>query len=559
MTAGRTRIKICGLSRMEDISYVNEALPDYCGFVIGVPTSRRNVTVEQLVSLKERLSDRICPVGVFVNADQELVAELLNGGVIDIAQLHGREDEIYIRRLRDLTDKPLIKAFSVQNLSDLETAEKSSADLVLLDHGKGGTGASFEWELLRHWKNIGSSGCGKEYYDMKKGRYGIHGGQYIPETLMNAVNELEEAYNYYKNDEQFNEELTRLLNEYAGRPSRLYYAERMSEDLGGAKIYLKREDLNHTGAHKINNVLGQVLLAKKMGKTRVIAETGAGQHGVATATAAALMGMECEVFMGEEDTKRQALNVYRMRLLGAQVHAVTTGTATLKDAVSETMREWTRRIGDTHYVLGSCMGPHPFPEIVRDFQAVISKEIKEQLMEKEGKLPDAVLACVGGGSNAIGAFYHFINDKSVRLIGCEAAGRGVNTAETAATIATGKPGIFHGMKSYFCQDEFGQIAPVYSISAGLDYPGIGPEHAALYDSGRAEYVAVTDDEAVDAFEYLARTEGIIPAIESAHAVAYARRLAPRMSKEQIMVINISGRGDKDCAAIARYRGEDIYE
>ena len=559
MTAGRTRIKICGLSRMEDIGYVNEALPDYCGFVIGVPSSRRNVTVEQLVSLKERLSDRICPVGVFVNAEQELVAELLNVGVIDIAQLHGREDEIYIRRLRDLTDKPLIKAFSVQNLSDLETAEKSSADLVLLDHGKGGTGASFEWELLRHWKNIGSSGCGKEYYDMKKGRYGIHGGQYIPETLMNAVNELEEAYNYYKNDEQFNEELTRLLNEYAGRPSRLYYAERMSEDLGGAKIYLKREDLNHTGAHKINNVLGQVLLAKKMGKTRVIAETGAGQHGVATATAAALMGMECEVFMGEEDTKRQALNVYRMRLLGAQVHAVTTGTATLKDAVSETMREWTRRIGDTHYVLGSCMGPHPFPEIVRDFQAVISKEIKEQLMEKEGKLPDAVLACVGGGSNAIGAFYHFINDKSVRLIGCEAAGRGVNTAETAATIATGKPGIFHGMKSYFCQDEFGQIAPVYSISAGLDYPGIGPEHAALYDSGRAEYVAVTDDEAVDAFEYLARTEGIIPAIESAHAVAYARRLAPRMSRDQIMVINISGRGDKDCAAIARYRGEDIYE
>ena len=559
MTAGRTRIKICGLSRMEDISYVNEALPDYCGFVIGVPTSRRNVTVEQLVSLKERLSDRICPVGVFVNAEPKLIAELLNGGLIDIAQLHGSEDETYIARLRDLTDKPLIKAFSVQNLSDLETAEKSSADLVLLDHGKGGTGASFEWELLRHWKNIGSSGCGKEYYDMKKGRYGIHGGQYIPETLMNAVNELEEAYNYYKNDEQFNEELTRLLNEYAGRPSRLYYAERMSEDLGGAKIYLKREDLNHTGAHKINNVLGQVLLAKKMGKTRVIAETGAGQHGVATATAAALMGMECEVFMGEEDTKRQALNVYRMRLLGAQVHAVTTGTATLKDAVSETMREWTRRIGDTHYVLGSCMGPHPFPEIVRDFQAVISKEIKEQLMEKEGKLPDAVLACVGGGSNAIGAFYHFINDKSVRLIGCEAAGRGVNTAETAATIATGKPGIFHGMKSYFCQDEFGQIAPVYSISAGLDYPGIGPEHAALYDSGRAEYVAVTDDEAVDAFEYLARTEGIIPAIESAHAVAYARRLAPRMSKEQIMVINISGRGDKDCAAIARYRGEDIYE
>ena len=365
---------------------------------------------------------------------------------------------------------------------------------------------------------------------MKKGRYGIHGGQYIPETLMNAVNELEEAYEYYKNDGQFNEELTTLLNEYAGRPSRLYYAERMTVDLGGARIYLKREDLNHTGAHKINNVLGQVLLAKKMGKTRVIAETGAGQHGVATATAAALMGMECEVFMGEEDTKRQALNVYRMRLLGAKVHAVTTGTATLKDAVSETMREWTRRIDDTHYVLGSCMGPHPFPEIVRDFQSVISKEIKEQILEKEGRLPDAVLACVGGGSNAIGAFYHFIEDEGVRLIGCEAAGRGIDTAETAATIATGKLGIFHGMKSYFCQDEYGQIAPVYSISAGLDYPGVGPEHAYLYDRGRAEYVAVTDDEAVDAFEYLARTEGIIPAIESAHAVAYARSWRPRWER-----------------------------
>ena len=394
---------------------------------------------------------------------------------------------------------------------------------------------------------------------MTKGRYGIHGGQYIPETLMNAVIELEEAYNHYKNDKEFNDELNTLLNEYAGRPSLLYEAKKMTRDLGGAKIYLKREDLNHTGAHKINNVLGQVLLAKKMGKTRVIAETGAGQHGVATATAAALMDMECEIFMGKEDTERQALNVYRMRLLGAKVHAVTTGTATLKDAVSETMREWTKRIEDTHYVLGSCMGPHPFPQIVRDFQAVISKEIKEQLMEKEGKLPDAVLACVGGGSNAIGAFYNFIEDESVRLIGCEAAGRGINTAETAATIATGKLGIFHGMKSYFCQDEYGQIAPVYSISAGLDYPGIGPEHADLYDKGRAEYVAITDDEAVDAFEYLSRTEGIIPAIESAHAVAYARKLAPTMKKDQIIVINISGRGDKDCAAIAHYRGEDIHE
>ena len=394
---------------------------------------------------------------------------------------------------------------------------------------------------------------------MSKGRYGEYGGQYVPETLMNAVHEVEEAYEKYKNDPEFNRELDDLLKNYAGRPSLLYEAKKMTRDLGGAKIYLKREDLNHTGAHKINNVLGQVLLAKKMGKTRVIAETGAGQHGVATATAAALMDMECEIFMGKEDTERQALNVYRMRLLGAKVHAVTTGTATLKDAVSETMREWTKRIEDTHYVLGSCMGPHPFPQIVRDFQAVISKEIKEQLMEKEGKLPDAVLACVGGGSNAIGAFYNFIEDESVRLIGCEAAGRGINTAETAATIATGKLGIFHGMKSYFCQDEYGQIAPVYSISAGLDYPGIGPEHADLYDKGRAEYVAITDDEAVDAFEYLSRTEGIIPAIESAHAVAYARKLAPTMKKDQIIVINISGRGDKDCAAIARYRGEDIHE
>lgn len=394
---------------------------------------------------------------------------------------------------------------------------------------------------------------------MSKGRFGVHGGQYMPETLMNAVIELEQAYERYQNDPTFQAELTGLLNDYAGRPSRLYHAARMTRDLGGAKVYLKREDLNHTGAHKINNVLGQVLLAKRMGKTRVIAETGAGQHGVATATAAALMDMECEVFMGREDTERQALNVYRMRLLGAQVHPVDSGTGTLKDAVSETMREWTSRIADTHYVLGSCMGPHPFPTIVRDFQAVISREIRAQVLEREGRLPDAVLACVGGGSNAIGAFYHFIEDKGVRLIGCEAAGRGVDTAETAATIATGRLGIFHGMKSYFCQDEYGQIAPVYSISAGLDYPGIGPEHAYLHDIGRAEYVAVTDDEAVEAFEYLSRTEGIIPAIESAHAVAHAIKLAPQMGKDQIIVINISGRGDKDCAAIARYRGEDIHE
>ena len=392
-----------------------------------------------------------------------------------------------------------------------------------------------------------------------KGRFGIHGGQYIPETLMNAVIELEEAYEHYKNDEEFNRELTYLLNEYAGRPSRLYYAEKMTKDLGGAKIYLKREDLNHTGSHKINNVLGQALLAKKMGKTRLIAETGAGQHGVATATAAALMNMECVVFMGKEDTERQALNVYRMKLLGAEVVPVTTGTATLKDAVSEAMREWTKRISDTHYCLGSVMGPHPFPTIVRDFQAVISRETKAEIMQKEGRLPDAVIACVGGGSNAIGSFYHFIEDKDVKLIGCEAAGRGIDTFETAATVNTGRLGIFHGMKSYFCQDKYGQIAPVYSISAGLDYPGIGPEHANLHDAGRAEYVPVTDEEAVCAFEYLSKTEGIIPAIESDHAVAHAMKIAPTMGKDKIIVITISGRGDKDCAQIARYRGEDIYE
>ena len=393
----------------------------------------------------------------------------------------------------------------------------------------------------------------------KKGRFGIHGGQYIPETLMNAVIELEAAYDRCKADPSFQAELTQLLNDYAGRPSRLYYAKKMTKDLGGARIYLKREDLNHTGAHKINNVLGQALLARRMGKTRLIAETGAGQHGVATATAAALFGMECVVYMGEEDTKRQALNVYKMRLLGAEVVPVTTGTGTLKDACSAAFREWTNRIADTHYCLGSVMGPHPFPTIVRDFQAVISQEIKAQILELEGRLPDAVLACVGGGSNAIGAFYHFTDDPSVRLIGCEAAGRGIDTPETAATINTGREGIFHGMKSYFCQDKYGQIAPVYSISAGLDYPGIGPEHAYLHDIGRAEYVGVTDEQAVNAFEYLSRTEGIIPAIESAHAVAHAMELAPTMRKDQIIVINISGRGDKDCAAIARYRGEDLHE
>ena len=394
---------------------------------------------------------------------------------------------------------------------------------------------------------------------MTKGRFGIHGGQYIPETLMNAVIELEKAYEHYKNNPEFVKEFQDLLNNYVGRPSRLYYAAHMTEDLGGAKIYLKREDLNHTGSHKLNNALGQALLAKKMGKTRIIAETGAGQHGVATATVAALLGMECEIYMGKVDTDRQALNVYRMELLGAKVHPVTSGTQTLKDAVNETLREWTRRIDDTHYVIGSVMGPHPFPTIVRDFQSVIGKEIKQQIMEKEGRLPDVVMACVGGGSNAMGAFYDFIPDEEVKLIGCEAAGRGVNTAETAATIATGSLGVFHGMKSYFCQDNYGQIAPVYSISAGLDYPGIGPEHAHLYDTGRAEYVSITDDEAVEAFEYLSRIEGIIPAIESSHALAYARKLAPAMEKDQIIVVNVSGRGDKDVATITRYSGVDIHE
>ncbi|NMB32705.1 MAG: tryptophan synthase subunit beta [Clostridium sp.] len=394
---------------------------------------------------------------------------------------------------------------------------------------------------------------------MSKGRFGIYGGKYVPETLMNTVLELEKSYNCLREDIRFTKELEELLKEYAGRPSLLYYAKKMTKEMGGAKIYLKREDLNHTGSHKINNVLGQALLAKFMGKTRIIAETGAGQHGVATATAAALLGLECEIFMGEEDTRRQALNVFRMELLGAKVISVTSGTRTLKDAVNETMREWTRRVDDTHYVIGSVMGPHPFPTIVRDFQSVIGREAKEQILKSEGKLPNAVLACVGGGSNAIGMFYEFIKDSDVQLIGCEAAGHGVDTPKNAATIANGKPGIFHGMKSYFCQDEYGQIAPVYSISAGLDYPGIGPEHAYLKDTGRAEYVPVTDEEAIKSFEYLSQVEGIIPAIESAHAVAYAMKLAPSMRKDQILLICLSGRGDKDVAAIARYKGENVYE
>ena len=394
---------------------------------------------------------------------------------------------------------------------------------------------------------------------MSRGRFGVHGGQYISETLMNELLSLEEQYNHFKDDSEFREELNTLLKEYAGRPSLLYYAKRMTEDLGGAKIYLKREDLNHTGAHKINNVLGQCLLAKKMGKTRVIAETGAGQHGVATATAAALLDMECEVFMGEEDTKRQALNVFRMELLGAKVHTVKTGSRVLKDAVNDAFREWVSRVDDTHYVIGSTMGPHPFPTIVRDFQAVISEEIKEQILELEGKLPDMVIACVGGGSNAMGAFYNFLEDEDVRLVGVEAAGKGIDTEFHAATISKGEIGIFHGMKSYFCQGNYGQISPVYSISAGLDYPGIGPEHAYLHDIGRAEYVSATDDEAVEAFEYLSRMEGIIPAIESSHAIAHAMRIAGDMDKDDVIVINVSGRGDKDVAAIARYKGVELYE
>lgn len=393
----------------------------------------------------------------------------------------------------------------------------------------------------------------------EKGRYGIHGGQYIPETLMNAVVELEKAYEFYKNDPEFNAELNELFKEYTGRPSLLYYAEKMTKDLGGAKIYLKREDLNHTGSHKINNVLGQLLLAKRMGKTRIIAETGAGQHGVATATAAALMGMECEVYMGEEDTIRQALNVYRMELLGAKVNAVKTGTRTLKDAVNAALQDWTRTVENTFYCIGSVMGPHPYPEMVRDFQSVIGKEIKAQILAKEGKLPDVVMACVGGGSNAMGAFYDFIPHKEVKLIGVEAAGLGVDTDQNAATIAAGTEGIFHGMKSYFLQTDDGSIAPVYSISAGLDYPGIGPEHAYLHDTKRAQYVPITDDEAVEAFEYLSRTEGIIPAIESSHAVAHAMKIAGSMDKDQIIVVNLSGRGDKDVAAIARYKGVDLHE
>ncbi len=595
-----TNIKLCGLNREADIKTANELKPEFVGFVF-YDKSRRNVTKEKAKELKAMLNPEIKTVGVFVDANPNEIENLYEEQIIDVAQLHGKENDDYIKELQDKCI-PVIKTFKVQTEADIKEAEKSSADMIMFDAGNG-CGKSFDWDLLGNvdrpfflagglnQENVSiaiektnpygvdvSSGIEtdklkdgnkmKEFVtavreDKKvvksKGRFGVHGGQYIPETLMNAVNELEEAYNHYKDDPEFNRELKELLDEYAGRPSLLYYAKKMTEDLGGAKIYLKREDLNHTGSHKINNVLGQALLAKKMGKTRLIAETGAGQHGVATATAAALLGMECVVFMGKEDTERQALNVYRMKLLGADVVPVTSGTATLKDAVSECMREWTTRIDDTHYCLGSVMGPHPFPTIVRDFQAVISRESRQQILEKEGRLPDAVVACVGGGSNAMGSFYHYIGDEGVKLIGCEAAGRGIDTFETAATVNTGKVGIFHGMKSYFCQDNYGQIAPVYSISAGLDYPGVGPEHAYLHDIGRASYVPVTDDEAVEAFEYIAKTEGIIAAIESSHAIAYAKKLAPTMRKDQIIIVTVSGRGDKDCAAIARYRGEDIHE
>ncbi len=596
-----TTIKLCGLTREADIKKANELKPEYVGFVF-YEKSRRNVTHKQAKKLKSMLNPEIKAVGVFVDAPAKQVEELFEEQIIDVAQLHGNEDEDYIKELMD-NNIPVIKTFKANSPEELIKAEKSPADMIMFDAGNGEGKEIKDLKLLTYidrpfilagglnQENVAkaieitkpygvdvSSGIEtdklkdgnkmKEFVNAvrtekaatkSKGRFGIHGGQYIPETLMNAVNELEEAYNHYKDDPEFNRELKELLDNYAGRPSLLYYAEKMTKDLGGAKIYLKREDLNHTGSHKINNVLGQALLAKKMGKTRLIAETGAGQHGVATATAAALLNMECVIFMGKEDTERQALNVYRMKLLGADVVPVTSGTATLKDAVSECMREWTTRIDDTHYCLGSVMGPHPFPTIVRDFQAVISRESRQQILEVEGRLPDAVVACVGGGSNAMGSFYHYIGDENVRLIGCEAAGRGIDTFETAATVNTGKVGIFHGMKSYFCQDEYGQIAPVYSISAGLDYPGVGPEHAYLHDIGRAEYVPVTDEEAVEAFEYIAKTEGIIAAIESSHAIAYAKKLAPTMDKDQIIMVTVSGRGDKDCAAIARYRGENIYE
>lgn len=600
------QIKICGLTRLEDIEAANRVKPDYVGFVFA-QESRRRVTKAQAAAMKAALNPKIKAVGVFVNAPLAEIQAMCRENIIDIVQLHGDEDETYQTTLKMSLPNQIIGAVRVQSATQLAHADSLPCDILLLDAYDagyyGGTGKSFDHSLipqLRHnyflagGLNRGNiiaaidacnpvavdvsggveSGGIKDEAKMreivglvrkyeksraKAGRFGPFGGQYIPETLIPAVQEITAAYDHYKNNADFQNELTELLNNYAGRPSLLYYAEKMTRDLGGAKIYLKREDLNHTGSHKINNVLGQVLLAKKIGKKRVIAETGAGQHGVATATAAALMDMECEIFMGKEDTDRQALNVYRMELLGAKVHVVTSGTQTLKDAVNETMREWTKRVDDTLYVLGSVMGPHPFPTIVRDFQKIIGEEIKQQMYAAEGRRPDAVIACIGGGSNAMGSFYDFIGDTDVQLIGCEAAGLGVDHPKNAATIANGTTGVFHGMKSLFCQDEYGQIAPVYSISAGLDYPGIGPEHANLHATCRAQYVPITDDEAVSAFEYLSRTEGIIPAVESAHAIAYARKLAPTMTRDKIIVITVSGRGDKDVAAIARYRGVNLHD
>ncbi len=590
------KIKICGLRRFEDIEIVNKYKPDYIGFVFA--DSPRKITYDLACQLKANLDSKIKSVGVFVNEDVDTIAELCRNGIIDAVQLHGEEDESYICELKEKTDNvEVIRAVVISDDGNLEEYENSNADYLLLDSGKG-SGKTFNWNLVNGDSNkklfiagglnsdnisqainefnpyavdlsssLESNGFKDELkikkimevVKLSKGRYGEYGGQYTSETLMNELFYLEEQYNHYMHDEEFVSQLNFLLKEYAGRPSLLYYAERMTKDLGGAKIYLKREDLNHTGAHKINNVLGQVLLAKKMGKTRVIAETGAGQHGVATATAAALLDMECEIFMGETDTKRQALNVYRMELLGAKVHSVKSGTKTLKDAVNDTFRDWIGRVHDTNYVIGSTMGPHPFPMIVRDFQSVISAEARQQILEKEGKLPTAVIACVGGGSNAMGAFYNFIEDEDVILIGCEAGGKGLDTSYNAAALNKGKIGIFHGMKSIFNQGEYGQIAPVYSISAGLDYPGVGPEHAYLRDSKRAEYVAITDDEAVNAFEYLSRMEGIIPAIESSHAVAHAMKIAPQMNEDDIIIVCLSGRGDKDVKSIAEYRGVDLND
>ena len=606
------KVKLCGIRRKEDVDYVNKHRPDYIGFIFA--KSKRLISKETAQELSKHLHNDIKKVGVFVNEKQEVLVEMAYAIPLDVIQLHGDEDAAYIKHLREILNSrqagchkiEIWKAVRVMNKESILLAAKSNCDKVVLDAYKegvyGGTGEQIDLSLLEEYKKVSnipfivagginnsnvkkvierteaygvdiSSGIETDGYKdenkikdiMKiiqgvntmsnKGRFGVYGGQFVPETLMNTLIELQEAYDYYKDNEEFNKELEYYYREYAGRPSHLYFAERMTKDLEGPKIYIKREDLNHTGSHKINNVLGQALLAKKMGKTRIIAETGAGQHGVASATAAALLGLECVVYMGEEDTERQALNVYRMRLLGAEVVPVTVGTRTLKDAVNEAFKSWAERMHDTHYLIGSVVGPHPFPMMVRDFQSIIGKETKKQIIEKEGRLPDCIVACVGGGSNAMGMFYEFIPDESVRLVGAEAAGKGIDTKLHAATLTKGSPAIFHGMKSYFLQNDEGQIDPVYSISAGLDYPGIGPEHAHLFDTKRGDYVAITDEEAVCAFEYLARKEGIIAAIESSHAVAAAIKIAKDMNKEQIMIINLSGRGDKDVHQIARYRGE----